>query len=316
MATAKTPKLQEKISTVILAAGVGKRMRSETPKILHRILGKPVISFVLDLARDIGSNQIVLVVNRQTKDLRELGKNICCAIQEKPLGSGDAAIKGLEKSAHDNVLILCGDVPLIQTQTILDMIDHHERMKASLTVLTCKMSDPYGYGRIIRRRDGFMARIVEQSDATTRQSKTKEINAGVYYGNRDLLLSALRCTTDNNKQGEYYLTQAVHGIAGAGKKVAPYMIKNEEEIIGVNTKVQLARVRSIVKRRWFEHLMQRGVLIEDPSTTDIDLSVRIGERVHIRPHTMIEGNTTIRDGESVGPFVWINNGRRVSGANA
>lgn len=310
------PKFQEKISTVILAAGVGKRMKSETPKILHRILGKPVISFVIDLARDVGSSQIIMVVNGRTNELGSLGEDICYAIQEKPLGSGDAAKKGLEKAVHENVLVLCGDVPLIQKQTILGMIEYHKRKKAVLTVLTCKMSNPHGYGRIMHRRYGFMTRIVEQSDATTRQLKIKEINAGVYYGNKDMLLSALHRTTADNKQGEYYLTQAVHDIAAAGKRVAGYMIKDEEEIIGVNTKIQLADVRAIVKRRWFEHLMQRGVLIEDPATTDIDLSVRIGERVHIRPHTMIEGDTIIEDGKSVGPFVWINNGRRVFGANA
>lgn len=310
------PILQEKISTIILAAGVGKRMRSETPKVLHRILGKPVISFVVDLAHDVKSDQIILVVNRRGRELEALGDDLCFALQEKPLGSGDAAMKGLAKAVHRNVLILCGDVPLIQRPTVLGMLDHHRRKKAALSVLTCKMKDPYGYGRIMRRRGGFMARIVEQSDATPRQQKIKEMNVGVYYGSKDLLIRALGRTTADNRQSEYYLTEAVRNITAAGKRVAAYMIADEEQIIGVNTKAQLAAVRAIVKRRWFEELMQRGVLIEDPATTDIDLTVRIGERAHIRPHTMIEGDTVIKSGTSVGPFVWINNGRKVHGGNA
>lgn len=310
------PILQYKTSTIILAAGVGKRMRSETPKILHCVLGKTVISFVVDLARAINSDQIILVVNRRSKELEALGDDLIFALQKKPLGSGDAAGKGLAEAVHDNVLILCGDVPLIRERTIIDMLDYHRRKKAALTVLTCKMKDPYGYGRIIRRRDGFMARIVEQSDATVRQQAIREMNVGVYYGRKDLLVSALGRTTADNMQGEYYLTQAVQHIAAAGKKVAAYMIADEEQIIGVNNKAQLAKVRAIVKRRWFDQLMERGVMIEDPATTDIDLTVRIGERVHVRPHTMIEGNTVIKDGTSVGPFVWINNGRKVHRGNA
>ena len=306
VASSKTPILQEKISTIILAAGVGKRMRSKTPKILHQILGKPIVGFVLQLARDISSAQIVLVVNNQKHDLyAALGTDVCYAIQEKPLGSGDAALGGIDAAICDTVLILCGDVPLLKMQTIAQLLAYHQEQTSDLTILTCDMKDPSGYGRIVRSKNGHITAIIEQTDATSHQQQITEINAGVYFGRKDLLRSALTQITNKNKQGEFYLTDAVRDIASSGKKVCGYMIENETEIIGINTKSQLAQVRTLVKKNWFEQLMQKGVHIEDPSTTSIDLSVKIGEHVHIRPHTLIEGDTTIPDGATVGPFAWI-----------
>ena len=306
------PILQEKISTIILAAGIGKRMRSKTPKVLHRILGRPIVGFVLQLARDIPSEQIVLVINRKQHDAYGiLGANICYAIQERPLGSGDAALKGIEATQCNTVLILCGDVPLLKLQTVGDLIRKHNEQQADLTILTCNMKDPHGYGRILRNNDGWVSAIIEQTDATQIEQDITEINAGVYYGRKDVLCSALAQITSNNEQGELYLTDAIKDIASRGKKVSGYMIDNEDEIIGINTKAQLAQVRLIVKQEWFEQLMRQGVYIEDPSTTNIDLSVNIGDHVHIRPHTLIEGDTTIPPGTTVGPFVWIRDGAQI-----
>ena len=308
----KPPILQEKISTVILAAGVGKRMRSDTPKILHPILGKPIVGFVLELGRDIGSEQIILVINNQKHDAyKALGFDICFAIQDRPLGSGDAALQGIKAAKCDSVLILCGDVPLLRKGTIRDLMAYHKKEKADLPILTCNMENPFGYGRIERGKDQAVTAIIEQTDATCAQQTITEINAGAYFGRKDLLLSALTKITNKNKQGEFYLTDAIRNIASGGKKVCGHMIEDETEIIGINTKAQLAEVRSHVKREWFETLMKRGVYIEDPSTTNIDLSVKIGEHVHIRPHTLIEGDTTIADGETIGPFVWIKDGKRI-----
>jgi bifunctional UDP-N-acetylglucosamine pyrophosphorylase/glucosamine-1-phosphate N-acetyltransferase len=297
-----------------LAAGIGKRMRSKKPKVLHHILGRPIVGFVLQLARDIPSEQIVLVVNSKQHDAHQmLGADLCYAIQEKPLGSGDAALKGIEAAQCNTVLILCGDVPLLKLQTVTGLISNHNEQKADLTILTCDMKNPYGYGRILRRSDGCVTAIIEQTDATPVEQKITEINAGVYYGHKDLLASALAQITTNNEQGELYLTDAVKDIASRGKKVCAYMIDNEDEIIGVNTKAQLAQVRTIVKQEWFEQLMRQGVYIEDPTTTNIDLSVKIGDHVHIRPHTLIEGDTTIPAGKTVGPFVWIKDGKHIEG---
>jgi bifunctional UDP-N-acetylglucosamine pyrophosphorylase/glucosamine-1-phosphate N-acetyltransferase len=312
VATPKMPKLHNKISTVILAAGIGKRMRSKTPKILHHVLGKPIIAFVSDLARDIGSEQIILVVGDRTHGTyTALGNDISLVVQDEPLGSGDAAKQGLKAADCKKTLILCGDVPLLTKQTVLRLLQYHEEKNADLTILTCKMDDPFGYGRIIRKHDDSIAAIIEQSDATPEQNAINEINAGVYFGRTEIIAAAIQKIDNKNKQGEYYLTDAIRNIAASGKKVCGYMIDNEAEIIGVNTKSQLAQVRAIVKRQWFEELMQRGVYIEDPQTTDIDLSVKIGEFVHVRPHTLIEGDTTIRDGEKVGPFAWIKDDKHI-----
>ena len=309
MATTKEPILQEKISTLILAAGVGKRMKSRTPKVLHRILGKPVISFVLDLARDVGSAETILVVSDRSNDFySNLDNNVRYALQEIPRGTGDAAQRGLEKVAHENVLILCGDVPLLQKETVIGLIKHHEQVNADITVLTCETDVPFGYGRILRDKNGRVVNIIEQTDATPEQQVIKEVNAGVYFAKAHLIASGLAALTTDNQQGEYYLTDVIRNMANTGMTTAGYLIKNMDEITGVNTKEQLARVRSIVKDRWFSQLMQQGVYIEDPVTTSIDLSVRIGEHVHIRPFSLIEGETTIGPGETVGPFVWIKDG--------
>jgi len=307
------PILHEKISTIILAAGVGKRMRSNTPKILHPILGKPIISFVLDLARAIGSDQIVLIVSDPSYEKSgAFGSDICLAVQEKPLGSGDAAQKGLSVAYHENVCILCGDVPLLRKETLVTMLDYHREKNADLTVLTCEMKNPYGYGRIIRGPGEQVTAIIEQIDATPEQQKIKEINSGAYVARRELLVSALKEVTNRNEQGEFYLTDAVRNIAAAGRKVCGYMTRDENEITGINTKAQLAQVRSLMKQTWFEKLMAKGVYIEDPATTSIDLSVEIGDSVHIRPHTLIEGKTKINDNEIVGPFIWIKDGKRMA----
>jgi bifunctional UDP-N-acetylglucosamine pyrophosphorylase/glucosamine-1-phosphate N-acetyltransferase len=310
VATTKEPILQEKISTIVLAAGVGKRMKSKTPKVLHRILGKPVISFVLDLACDLGSAETILVVSDRADDFyRTLDESVRYALQEIPLGTGDAAKKGLDKAAHDNVLILCGDVPLLKKDTVVGLIEHHKHVNADVTVLTCETDDPFGYGRILRDKNGRVVNIIEQIDATPEQQTIKEINAGVYFGKTTVISSALTALTRDNRQGEYYLTDIIRTLVNAGRTAAGYLIRNIEETIGVNTKDQLTRVRAIVKDRWFSELMKQGVYIEDPVTTNIDLSVRIGEHVRIRPFSLIEGDTTISPGETIGPFVWIRDGK-------
>ena len=300
------PILQENLSAIILAAGIGKRMKSKIPKILHRILGKPIISFVLDLARDVGSAQTVMVVNEYKDDfLKSLGESVCFAIQKKPLGTGDAATRGLEKAQNDEVLILCGDVPLLQKSTIVELMKYHREQSADVTILTCRMDDPFGYGRIVRDQNGKISAIVEQSDASNEQQELKEINAGVYYGKKDLIKAALKGLTRDNSQGEYYLTDAIHSMVRRGRSVHGYMIENADEISGINTKEQLTRVRALVKSKWFDLLMERGVCIEDPATTNIDLSVEIGEGARIRPYSLLEGKTKVRGGDTIGPFIWI-----------
>lgn len=288
-------------------------MYSKTPKILHKILGKSIIQFVVELARDIGSQEIILVVGKNgQQDVRKIiGKDVQYAIQEKPKGSGDAAKKGIALARYDNILILYGDVPLLTKTTISKMINYHRTYKATLTILTCAMTNPFGYGRIVRDKMKKILGIVEQSDATVQEQKIKEINTGVYYGERRVFLNSCKKITTQNRQGEYYLTDIVQELIKQKEKVVGFKIRDEQEILGINSRFDLARVRDIVKQKWFEDLMQRGVYIEDPSTTNIDLTGKIGNFVHIRPFTIIEGDTKIKDNETIGPFVWIKDGVKI-----
>lgn len=303
---------RRKLSTVILAAGVGKRMYSKTPKILHRILGKPIILFVIEQAEEIKSDEIILVVGKNAKQVKkEIGTRVKYALQPIPLGTGDAAKKGIETAKNDRILILCGDVPLLEPTTLIRLIDYHQRKKADLTLLTCHLERPFGYGRILRDRKKRVRAIIEQADASVQEQRIKEVNAGVYYGEKTVLLSYLNKIDTCNQQGEFYLTDVVKEMLKEKKKVVGLKIDSPWEITGINSKLQLAEAREFVKRKWFAQLMARGVYIEDPATTVIDLSVEIGKFVHIRPHTLIEGDTKIRDGITIEPFTWIKNGKKV-----
>ncbi len=300
-------------TTIILAAGISKRMLSKTPKILYPILGKPVIQFVVDTAIDLGSKEIVVVVGKNHQAIqRMLGKKVLYAVQEIPRGTGDATKRGLVKACKSHVLILYGDVPLLRKDTICNMIANHFRTQSDLSVLTCEVTDPTGYGRIIRDRNNGLKKIVEHTDANKKELGIKEINTGIYFGSRTLISNALRYIKSNNRQKEFYLTDIVHYLIKKKNKVAGFKIRDQEQIMGINTKAELAQIREIVKRNWFRELMSKGVYIEEPATTNIDLTVRFGRYVHIRPFTIIEGDTYLKDNAVVGPFVWIKDGRRIT----
>lgn len=298
-------------STIILAAGISKRMHSKIPKILYKILGIPVIQFVVKTAENVGSKEIVVVVGKNSKPVRSILKNrVKYALQDIPKGTGDAAKRGLEIVKNPYILILYGDVPLLKKETIQNMIENHFRKKAHLSILTCRLQNPTGYGRIVRNKNGDIIRIVEHCDANQKELKINEINTGIYFTEKKILDGFLKKLSTSNRQQEFYLTDIVHLLINENKRVIGFGTDDEEEILGINTKLDLVRVKEIVKRNWFEELMLRGVYIEDPNTTTIDLTVKFGEFVHIRPFSIIEGNTTIKDNETVGPFVWIKDGIR------
>lgn len=293
-----------------MAAGMGKRMFSKTPKILIPILGKHVIQFVVDLARDISSPEIIAVVGAYGPQVKKiLGKSVRYAVQPIPRGTGDAVQRGLAVSRYPNILILSGDVPLLQKKTIQDMIEEHAAERAGLTFLTCDFDNPQGYGRVVRDRKNKVVKIVEDSDASSVQKKIHEINAGIYLIRRDLLRKVLQKVDAHNQQGEYYLTDIVHETLARREKVVGFQTAVHDEIVGINTQLDLAYVRTLIKNRWFAELMKRGIQIEDPATTNIDLTVKLGDQVRIRPHTLLEGRTRIPGGQTIGPFVWIRDNR-------
>jgi bifunctional UDP-N-acetylglucosamine pyrophosphorylase/glucosamine-1-phosphate N-acetyltransferase len=313
VSSANASVMGKSISAVILAAGEGKRMHSHIPKVLFRILGKEILNFVVDLVRAIRFREIVIVVGKEHRAIKDaVGRGVAYAVQDPPLGSGDAARQGLLMTHAKDCLILCGDVPLLSRETVIELLEYHKKQAADLTLLTCRVRNPFGYGRILRDRRGRILGIIEQTDATIKQQKINEINAGVYCGRRGLVLQILNKITAQNRQGEYYLTDIVTEMVRSKRKVGALMIDNEEEITGINSKIDLARAREIIKKRWFDELMKRGVYIEDPATTSIDLTVRIGNEVHIRPNTIIEGKTVVKAGSIIGPFVYIKDGKRIN----
>jgi bifunctional UDP-N-acetylglucosamine pyrophosphorylase/glucosamine-1-phosphate N-acetyltransferase len=246
----KTPLSTTHFSTVILAAGIGKRMRSPKPKVLHEILGKPMLAFVVDAAQNAGSSEIVLVVGKQADSVKKVFKRrVVYARQPVPLGTGDAAQRGIQKATHRNILVLNGDIPLLQHKTILEIIENHRKTNADLTFLSCDMKDPFGYGRVVRKKNKVIA-IVEHRDATALQRTIREINVGVYYGGKTMFLNTLNMISTQNDQEELYLTDVVHLLLKRKKRVIGVKITDEEQVQGINTKTQLNAVRAIVKHRW------------------------------------------------------------------
>lgn len=237
-----------------MGAGIGKRMKSKIPKIIHKIHGKPIISYVIDKVKNINCPEIIVVVGKNKNLIEaELGKTVKYAFQPIPLGTGDAAMKGISQTTYNNVLILNGDIPLISKDTINALINCYQSEKADLAILTCRMRDPFGYGRVLRSKNNRILGIIEQTDATPAQGKIKEINVGAYYGNRKNILAALNKIRPQNNQGELYLTDIVGYLLKHKKKVVGYRTDNEEEMMGINTQSDLARACRIIKKRMTKH---------------------------------------------------------------
>ena len=244
-----------------MAAGEGKRMHLKTPKILQKISGKPIILFVVELAKNIKTDETIIVVGKNAKEIKTvIGNRVKYAVQSVPRGTGDASKKGIEISTNNNVLILCGDVPLLQKDTILKLLQYHDKTKADLIFLTCDVKNPFGYGRIIRDENKNVLGIVEHADATIEEQKIKEMNAGVYYGKKTLILSALNKINTQNRQGEYYLTGVVREMLKNRKRVVALKITNEKEIMGINSKSDLLNAEEIAKSNKFNRIfpVQQG----------------------------------------------------------
>lgn len=301
------------LTTIILAAGNSKRMASPIPKVLHTILGRHIINYVVDLAHAAGSDEVVVVVGRHAAAIRRAcGKRLIYAVQTVPRGTGDAALRGLERAHYREVLILNGDVPLLRPETLRAMINQHRVTRAALSIMTSRVVDPTGYGRVIRSHGSRVRRIVEDRDASTRERHCREINVGVYLATADVFASTLRALKPENRQAEYYLTDIVHFLIKQRGHVAAYRVDNEYETSGVNTMAQLARLSAYAKAEWFAELGRRGIRIEDPTTTVIDRSVTLGTGCCVRPFTLLEGRTAIPPNTIIGPFIWIRNGKRMS----
>ena len=289
-------------TAVILAAGAGTRMKSAKPKVLHEVMGKPMVSHVISQVRKSGSENIIVVVGHGAHQVREAlsDEGVSFAVQKEQLGTGHAVIQALDQIPEEgDVFIVCGDTPLITAETLGRFAEYHEKSGAELTVLTAEYDDPSGYGRIIRGKDGSLLRIVEQKDATEEEKLVKEVNAGMYCVKASFLRESLPKLSNDNAQNEYYITDLIAMAAEKGAAAA-FCAEDAEEIMGVNNRVQLAAAAKVMRRRINERLMMDGVTIVDPDTTYIDDTVVIGNDTEIGPDTIIKGNTRIGINVTIG----------------
>ena len=301
------------LDVIILAAGLGTRMKSATIKILHRAAGRPIIDYVLDLAAEIGGRTPIMVVGHQRDAVRQVvGDRARFAIQETQKGTGHAVLQAAEILENEGVagrkvLILSGDVPLTRPETLRRLIDEHRRSKNTLTLLTMKPDDPAMYGRIVRDASGAVTRIVEAKDATDEEKRIGEVNAGIYVFDGDQLFSNLRRLSTNNSQGEYYLTDLLAMLRSDGKPIGAVVASDPIEALGVNSRAELATVEGEIQRRVVERLMKDGVTFRNPATVVIDATVSIGTDSVIYPFVTIEGSTTIGSRCVVEPGVHLIN---------
>jgi len=317
------------LSVIILAAGLGKRMKSKIPKVLHPLCGKSLIHYVLNTAKSLTAKKIVLVIGHGKKFIRESinDNDIEFVEQDPPIGTGDAVLRtgAALSNFNGNVLVLSGDVPLLKKNTIEELLRIHNKERAKATILTVELNNPKSYGRVVRKGNE-VTKIVEYKDANCEERKIKEINTGIYVFEKNALFEALKEIRPNNVQKEYYLTDTIGVIKERGGYIAAYKTDNPEEVAGINTRKELAETEKILQAKIIEEHELAGVTIKDPTSTKIDTDVRIGRDTVVYPYTSILGNTIIGKCCSIGPNAVIINSKisdnsrvgeftRIEGAN-
>ncbi|MGM0602657.1 MAG: bifunctional UDP-N-acetylglucosamine diphosphorylase/glucosamine-1-phosphate N-acetyltransferase GlmU [Bacillota bacterium] len=290
--------------TIILAAGKGTRMHSDRIKVLHKVAGKSMLKHVISTLDNLETD-IICVVGHQKDEVKDEinDSRIKFAVQSEQLGTGHA-VKQAEESIRKHsgpVLVLYGDTPLLRTETVQRFIEKHKKNASNLTIMTAELDDPTGYGRIVKNSSNLVESVIEEDDADLKTKEIKEINSGVYCFESGLLSNFLKNMNNNNAQGEYYLTDAVKYASKKRKKIETYMIKDSEEILGINTRYHLASAEKILRKRTIEKHMDQGVTIIDPENTYIDSEVRIEKDVIIYPFTYLEGFTKIGQNSIIGP---------------
>lgn len=301
------------LAVIILAAGKGVRMNSELPKVLHSILKKPMLCYVLDAARKMKPERIILVLGHDSEFVEEVvsGCLVEIVIQEPQLGTGHA-VSCCEEILRDfsgDILILSGDVPATGVLTLREFADSHAKNGVDVSFISTLVENPDGYGRVLRDVDGDVLRIVEDSDATVEEKKEKEINAGIYCVNSSFLWQSLCRLDSENSQGEYYLPGIVNLCVSRKRRIQAFTLADPKEVSGVNSREQLGEAEKTIRREINRRHMENGVTIEDPETTYISDSVSIGKDTTVCPNTYIYGETRIGDSCRVGPSVYIEDSR-------
>lgn len=289
------------LNVLVMAAGLGTRMKSKRAKVLHELGGSPLIAHVVRTAQALDPKSILVVVGHQAEEveravLNEVGELAGFVLQAKQRGTGDAVESARSRLEHSDslVLVLSGDVPMIKVETLRKFIEHHENAGADCSILSVRLENPTGYGRIVRDEQGAFQKIVEQRDATEEQRQVKEINSGIYCFDAKQLFRALRSVEPANDQGEYYLTDVAEIIVHSGGKVSVFLHSDPREVSGINTRAELAEFENLVRRSAIRKLMiDGGVTFIDPSHAYISAEAQIGRDSIIYPNVSIEGKTII-----------------------
>ncbi|HEX2242558.1 MAG TPA: bifunctional UDP-N-acetylglucosamine diphosphorylase/glucosamine-1-phosphate N-acetyltransferase GlmU, partial [Gammaproteobacteria bacterium] len=285
------------IGVIVLAAGQGTRMKSDIPKVLHHLGGTPLFLHVLRAAQQLEPSRIAVIVGHGATAVQQAysAENLCWVIQDKQLGTAHAVLCA-EATFHrftGDILILSGDVPLIRESTLKRLLDQHHRQQAAVTLLTANLEDPKGYGRIVRDNKQQITFTVEEKDASDLQKQIHEVNAGIYVAAGPFLFSALSRVNDQNRQGEYYLPDIVAIAAREHRTVANLHLDDAREMMGINTREELARMEKSLQEEINRKWMAQGITLKDPATTYIEESATIGKDTVIGPNTHLCGTTVI-----------------------
>lgn len=296
------------VTTIIMAAGKGTRMKSNKSKLVHKIYDKELVRRVAEVAMKVGSDEIITVVGHLKEQIQEvLGDSVKYAYQEELLGTGHAVMQAAKflEGKKGKAIILYGDVPILRPETLNNLLSKSIKNKEYATLLTAIYENPTGYGRIIRDEGGNIKAIVEEKDANMFEKEIKEINSGIYCFDIEELLSALKKITPNNVQGEYYLTDVIKIMNDKGLKTGAVIVEDNTEILGVNDRAQLELLTRVLRMRINSEHMANGVTIEDSNSTYIYDDVKIGTDTIIHPNTTIKNGVIIGNNCEIGPNAYI-----------
>ena len=297
------------LSAIVLAAGAGTRMKSKKPKVAHEIFGKPLVRYAIDSAKTAGAQRVICVVGFERETVEPHCEGCEIVLQENRLGTGDAVNSARELLANEegSVIVTYGDCPLVTPEILKNLVETREKTGSALAVLTTHLENPFGYGRIVRDSAGNVVKNVEEKDCTEEERRIKEVNTGFYCFDTKLLFEALSKVTNDNAQGEYYLTDVIEIMAQMGLKVTTIMSQNDQELLGVNSRNQLHTATKILQKRINERLMNEGVTLWDSDTTYVSPDVKVDVDVEILPNTILLGETEIGEGSVVGPNTRLEN---------
>ncbi len=294
---------------LILAAGMGTRMKSQKPKVAHEMLGKPLVRWVVDASVSAGCTQVHVVVGHGREQVEPLLDDCVISYQNEMLGTGHTIMCAADSFGDfaGTIVVLCGDTPLIRAETIRALIDTHEAAGNAATVLTMKPDDPTGYGRILRTPEGNVCGIVEEKDCTEEQRALRECNSGMYCFDARALLDNINKLSRDNAQGEYYLTDMLAILDDAGCKVGSMVVEDDDECLGVNSRRQLAQATKVAQARINGALMDSGVTMLDPDTVWIGPECSVERDCTVFPLTILMGKTHVAQGCTLGPNTRLTN---------